>query len=60
MRNLLGAYPNVSARLASQATGSFFVLTPGKQMEIKCDRSLMQTEQLTETEVNELARRSQR
>ncbi len=58
MRNLLGGYPNVAARLANQPTGHFFVLTPGKAMELKCDRSLMQTEQLADADVTELARRT--
>jgi hypothetical protein len=58
MRNLLGSYPNVAGRLANQPTGHFFVLTPGKAMELKCDRSMMQTEQLPETEVAELAKQS--
>ena len=57
MRNLLSGYPNVAPRLATQTTGHFFVLTAGEAREIKCDRSLMQTEQLSEQEVTELARR---
>jgi hypothetical protein len=57
MRNLLGAYPQVASRLATQPTGHFFVLTTGRSAEIKCDRSLMQTEQLSEAELLELARR---
>jgi hypothetical protein len=57
MRNLLGPYPNVSGRLANQATGHFFMLTPGKVVELKCDRSLMATEQLADAEIAELARR---
>ena len=56
MRNLLGSYPNVSTRLASQPTGHFFVLLPGKAAELKCDRAMMQTEQLPDSEVTELAR----
>ncbi len=58
MRNLLGPYPNVSGRLANQATGHFFMLTPGKVVELKCDRSLMSTEQLADAEIAEIARRS--
>ncbi|MBA3501072.1 MAG: hypothetical protein H0T65_11895, partial [Deltaproteobacteria bacterium] len=58
MRNLLGGYPNVSNRLANQPTGHFFVLTPGKAVELKCDRSMMQTEQISDSEVSELAKRS--
>lgn len=57
MRNLLGAYPNVGPRLATQPTGHFFVLTTGRAVEVRCDRALMQTEQLAELEVAELARR---
>ena len=55
MRNL---YPNVSNRLANQPTGHFFVLTPNKVVEVKCDRSMMQTEQISESEVTDLAKRS--
>jgi hypothetical protein len=58
MRNLLGEYPNVSGRLANQPTGHFFLLQSGKVAELKCDRSMMQTEQLSETEVTELAKAS--
>ena len=56
MRNLLGNYPNVSSRLATQPTGHFFVLANGQSLEIKSDRSLMATEQMSEQEVAELAR----
>ena len=56
MRNLIGQYPNVGPRLATQPTGHFFVLAAGRAMEVRCDRSLMQTEQMSETEVIELAR----
>ncbi len=55
MRNLIGAYPNVGPRLANQPTGHFFVLANGKAIEVKSDRSMMQTEQLSEGEVTELA-----
>lgn len=58
MRNLLGSYPNVGPRLANQPTGHFFVLANGQALEIKCDRSLMMTEQVSEQEVAELARAS--
>jgi adenylylsulfate kinase-like enzyme len=57
MRNLLANYPNVSSRLATQPTGHFFVLANGTK-EIKCDRSLMTTEQMPDHEVTELARTS--
>ncbi|HEU0037550.1 MAG TPA: DUF87 domain-containing protein [Kofleriaceae bacterium] len=60
MRNLIGQYPNVASRLATQSTGQFFVLTPGRSAEIRCERSLMQTEQLSETEVIELAKQQRR
>ena len=56
MRNLIGAYPNVGPRLATQPTGHFFVLTTGRAVEVRCDRSLMQTEQMAEADVIELAR----
>ncbi len=56
MRNLIGPYPNVGPRLATQPTGHFFVLTTGRATEVRCERSLMQTEQMSETEVVELAR----
>ena len=55
MRNLLASYPNVGPRLATQPVGHFFVLADAVR-EIKCDRSLMATEQLPEHEVIELAR----
>jgi hypothetical protein len=58
MRNLIGAYPNVGPRLATQPTGHFFVLASGRAVEVKCDRSLMQTEQMAENDVVELARRT--
>jgi adenylylsulfate kinase-like enzyme len=55
MRNLLTNYPNVGPRLATQPTGHFFVLGNGAK-EIKGDRSLMTTEQMSDQEVTELAR----
>jgi hypothetical protein len=58
MRNLLGAYPNVANRLASQPTGHFFVLTPNKAVEMKADRSMMVTEQVPEAELAALAKRT--
>jgi adenylylsulfate kinase-like enzyme len=58
MRNLLAGYPNVGPRLANQPTGHFFMLTPGQAIEMKCDRSMMQTEQISEAEIAELAKRS--
>lgn len=56
MRNLIGQYPNVGPRLATQPTGHFFVLTAGRATEVRCERSLMQTEQMSEAEVVDLAR----
>jgi hypothetical protein len=56
MRNLLAHYPNVAPRLATQPTGHFFVLANGEAREIKSDRSMMVTEQLSDQEVAELAR----
>jgi energy-coupling factor transporter ATP-binding protein EcfA2 len=58
MRNLIGDYPDVGPRLASQRTGSFFLLTGQVKRELKADRSLMETVQLPESEVAELARRT--
>lgn len=58
MRNLLGNYPNVAARLASQATGNFFILTSTQVVEVKCDRALMNTEQLSEQQILALAQQS--
>ncbi len=56
MRNLIGAYPNVGPRLATQSPGNFFVLAGGQPYEVRCDRSMMTTEQLAEAEVSQLAR----
>jgi DNA helicase HerA-like ATPase len=56
MRNLIGSYPDVGPRLASQRTGSFFLLTGTTKRELKADRALMETVQLSELEVAELAR----
>jgi Cdc6-like AAA superfamily ATPase len=58
MRNLIGSYPDVGPRLASQRTGSFFLLTGTTKRELKADRSLMETVQQGESEVLELARRT--
>ncbi|HEY0993387.1 MAG TPA: DUF87 domain-containing protein, partial [Kofleriaceae bacterium] len=58
MRNLIASYPDVGPRLASQRTGSFFLLTGTLKRELKADRSLMETVQLSESEVAELARRT--
>lgn len=58
MRNLIGDYPDVGPRLASQRTGGFFLLTGPVKRELKADRSLMETIQLSESEVAELARRT--
>jgi len=55
MRNLLAGYPNVGARLAIQPTGHFVVLGEAVR-EIKADRAMMITEQLSDTEIAELAR----
>jgi len=58
MRNLIANYPDVGPRLASQRTGSFFLLTGTTKRELRADRSLMETVQLAEAEVAELARRT--
>jgi adenylylsulfate kinase-like enzyme len=55
MRNLLANYPNIGSRLATQPTGHFFVLGNGTR-EIKSDRAMMMTEQLSDHEIAELAR----
>jgi Cdc6-like AAA superfamily ATPase len=60
MRNLIGSYPDVGPRLASQRTGSFFLLTGTTKRELKADRSLMETVQLPESEVLDLARHTRR
>jgi DNA helicase HerA-like ATPase len=57
MRNLLASYPNVGSRLATQPTGHFFVLGTGTK-EIKSDRAMMVTEQLSDDEIAALARGS--
>jgi hypothetical protein len=58
MRNLIANYPDVGPRLASQRTGSFFLLTGTTKRELKADRSLMETVQLAEAEMTDLARRT--
>jgi energy-coupling factor transporter ATP-binding protein EcfA2 len=58
MRNLIAHYPDVGPRLASQRTGSFFLLTGTTKRELRADRSLMETIQLPEGEVAELARQT--
>jgi hypothetical protein len=58
MRHLLGPYPNVGPRLASQAPGHFFVLTSKGAAEVRCDRSLMPTVQRSEDEIAILAAKS--
>lgn len=58
MRNLIAHYPDVGPRLASQRTGSFFLLTGTTKRELRADRSLMETVQLPETEVADLARQT--
>jgi hypothetical protein len=58
MRNLLAGYPNVAARLAAQATGSFFLLgaAGASARELRADMAIMKTEQLPEAEIAALAR----
>src|ERR1044071_7717092 len=55
MRNLLATYPNVASRLATQPTGHFFVLGTGVK-EIRSERSMMVTEQLSDHDIADLAR----
>jgi len=57
MRNLLAGYPNVGPRLATQPTGHFFLLGHGTK-ELKADRAMMITEQLSDDEILQLARGS--
>jgi DNA helicase HerA-like ATPase len=47
---------NVKGKLARQSIGEFFMLQGGKVTELKADRSLLDTEQLAEDEIKELAR----
>lgn len=58
MKNLIGPYPDVGPRLAAQRTGSFFLLTGTTKRELKADRSMMETVQVSEAEVAELARKT--
>ena len=46
---------NVKGKLARQAIGEFFMLQSGTVTEVKADRSAMDTEQLAEDEIRELA-----
>jgi len=46
---------NVKSKLARQSIGEFFMLQSGAVTEVKADRSLMDTEQLAEDEIRELA-----
>ena len=59
MRNLLASYPNVASRLATQPTGHFFVLGHGTK-EIKADRAMMTTEQLSDDSIIAFARETAR
>jgi energy-coupling factor transporter ATP-binding protein EcfA2 len=47
---------NFKGKLARQSIGEFFMLRSGAVTEVKADRSLMDTEQLAEDEIRELAR----
>ena len=47
---------NFKSKLANQAIGEFFMLQSGDATEVKAHRSLMDTEQLAEDEIRELAR----
>jgi hypothetical protein len=55
MRDLLGDYPNVG-NLASQPRGQFFMLQGQRPREIKADRSLLATRELTMEEILAVAR----
>jgi hypothetical protein len=59
MRNLFAGYPDVGPRLARQGTGEFFLLNPKLTptvREMKAALSLMETLQLAEHEIANLAR----
>jgi Helicase HerA, central domain len=56
MRNLLAGYPNIGPRIATQPAGHFCVLGSGIA-EVKGDPAMLVTEQLSEAEILELARR---
>jgi hypothetical protein len=58
MRNLIASYPDVGPRLAAQRTGSFFLLTGTAKRELRADRALMETIQLPDTAVADLARQT--
>jgi hypothetical protein len=61
MKSLLSDYrANVAGRLAGQRTGEFFLLHGGSSTEIKAERSLLQTRQLAEDAIVELAGRRAR
>ncbi|MEM7157088.1 MAG: DUF87 domain-containing protein [Myxococcota bacterium] len=47
---------NVKGKLARQDIGEFFMLQSGSAIEVNAHRSLMDTEQLAEDEIRELAR----
>jgi DNA helicase HerA-like ATPase/energy-coupling factor transporter ATP-binding protein EcfA2 len=52
MRPLLSDYrSNPAAKLATADTGDFFVLADGNVIELKADRSLMKTDQLSEEQI---------
>lgn len=46
---------NVQGRLARQNAGEFFVLDGGRATELRADRALMETHQLSEDEIREVA-----
>lgn len=46
---------NVKGKLARQQIGEFFMLQSGAVTEVKAERSLMDTEQLSENEIRQLA-----
>ncbi|MCX4243948.1 AAA family ATPase [Paraliomyxa miuraensis] len=61
MQSLLSeSRTNVRGKLARQRIGEFFMLRSGSVTEFKADRSLMDTEQLAEDEIRELACRRTR
>jgi hypothetical protein len=55
MRDLLGDYPNVSG-LANQPRGQFFMLESRGPREVRADRNLCETRELTQEEILHLAR----
>jgi polynucleotide 5'-kinase involved in rRNA processing len=56
MRNLIASYPNVATRLSGQAPGGFFVLDGVAARELRAERALLPTQELSTAEIAALAR----